>query len=91
MSNRARIPYSKNCLKIGYAYGQHINRYWVRTYRFNEESEQYKPEISDHFFNRDRAMEYFRSIDITKDIPRVEIWGKLKGKPLRMFTYKGLK
>ena len=91
MRYRAKIPYSKNYLKIGYAYGQHINRYWVRVYRFDEDSGQYKTEISEHFVNRDRAMEYFRSIDITKDIPRVEIWGKLKDKPLRMFTYKGLK
>lgn len=90
MSHHAKIPYSRNCLKIGYAYGQHINKYWVRTYRFNEELGRYKTETSEHFVNRDRAMEYFNSIKITKDVPRVELWGKLKDKPLRMFTYKGL-
>lgn len=91
MRYRAKIPYSKNYLKIGYAYGQHINRYWVRVYRFDEDSGQYKTEISEHFVNRDRAMEYFRSIDITKDIPRVEIWYKLNGKRTKLMTYKGLK
>ena len=91
MRYRARLPYTDRSVKLGYAYGKPINHYWVMVYKWDDESKKYITEVVGSFVNRDRAMEHFRSIDITKDLPRVEIWGKLKGKPLRMFTYKGLK
>lgn len=93
MAKWAKIPYTPTKAKVhvGKVGWNPCNRYWVRIYKWDEKSGQYKPEISEHFVNRDRATERFRSINVTKDIPRVEIWGKVKNKPLRMFTYKGLK
>ena len=94
MAKWARIPYtdrSKGSGKVGYAYGQPINRYWVVLYKWNESSGQYERELSSPYINRRHAWEYMRSINITNDIPRVELWGKVHDKPLRMFTYKGLK
>lgn len=90
MSNSARIPYTDASLKIGYAYGQPINRYWVVLYQWDAGANRYSRVISEPFVNRERAGDYFRSLKISKCIPRVEIWFKLKGKRTKLMTYKGL-
>ena len=77
--------------KVGRAYGHQINRYWVVTYKWNESSGRYERIVSDPFVNKDFVIDHFRTIRITKDIPRVEIWYKLKGKRTKLMTYKGLK
>lgn len=76
--------------RVGYAYGQPDNRYWVVSYRFKESTERYERVISDPFVNKDFAIDYFRTISVSKDVPRVEIWYKLKGKRTKLMTYKGL-
>ena len=90
MKNRAGIPYTDNILKLGRTHGRPVNKYWVVSYEWNEASERYERHISDTFVNRDHAGDYFRAIEITKELPRVEIWCKLKNKRKRLLTYKGL-
>ena len=90
MRYRARIPYSKNYVNVNWYRKRDPNKYWVRTYVWNESIGKYESKISERYTDREVATSLFRSIEITKEIPCVELWGKTKDKPLRMFTYKGL-
>lgn len=90
MAKRAKQNGFDNRLKVGKVGWNPCNRYWVVSYKWNESSGKYDRIVSDPFVNKDFAIDYFRTISITKDIPRVEIWYKLKGKQTKLMTYKGL-
>ena len=90
MKYRAVIPYSKNYANVNRYTKRDPNKYWVRTYVWSESIGRYGSEISERYTDKEAATSLFRSIKISKEIPRAELWGKTKDKKLRMFTYKGL-
>lgn len=89
MKYRAVVPFSDKWLKIGRV-GTNYNDYWVRAYQWNDSLGKYESRILSQFTSRKEATKYFRSVQISLETPRVEIWGTVKGK-MRFFTYKGLK
>ena len=91
MRYRARLPYTDRSTKLGYAYGQPINHYWVMIYKWDDESKKYITEVVGSFVNRERAEDCFRSISVTNDIPCVEVWAKFRKARPKLFTYKGIK
>lgn len=91
MRYRAVIPYSKNYANVNRYRKKDPNKYWVRTYVWDDSIGKYGSEVSDRYTDKEAATSLFRSIEISKEIPRAELWGKTKNKKLRMFTYKGLK